>query len=86
VLAVLQKMSKRDSCCWSREIVTALLDDSIFKQWHNSQDVSKYFENCYGKFFSGQFMAAVYGFKVVTFALSIEWIVYLLYFKYVKKA
>jgi hypothetical protein len=86
VLDALQKMSAKDSCCWSREIVTALLDDSIFKQWHNSQDVSKDFENCFGKFFSGQFMSAVYGLKVVTFALSIEGLVYPLYFDCVKKA
>jgi hypothetical protein len=85
LLAVLDKMSQKDSSCWSRELVTALLDDSIFKQWHNSQDWSKDFEDCYGKFFSGQFKASVYGFKVVTFALSIEGLVYPLYFDYVKK-
>jgi hypothetical protein len=86
LLDVLAKMSQKDSCCWSRELVTALLDDSVFKQWHNSQDWSKDFEDCYGKFFSGQFRASVYGFKVITFALSIEGIVYPLYFAYVKKA
>lgn len=86
VLSNLQKMSEKDSSCWSRELVTAVLDDSIFKQWHNSQDIAKDFEGCFGKFFSGQFMAAVYGFKVVTFALSIDGIVYPLYFDYVKKA
>lgn len=86
ILDVLDKMSQKDSSCWSRELVTVLLDDSIFKQWHNSQDWSKDFEDCYGKFFSGQFRASVYGFKVVTFALSIEGIVYPLYFDYVKKA
>jgi hypothetical protein len=86
LLEVLDKMSQKDSSCWSRELVTALLDDSVFKQWHNSQDWSKDFEDCYGKFFSGQFRASVYGFKVVTFALSIEGILYPLYFDYVKKA
>lgn len=86
LLDVLDKMSQKDSSCWSRELVTVLLDDSIFKQWHNSQDWSKDFEDCFGKFFSGQFRASVYGFKVVTLALSIEGIVYPLYFDYVKKA
>ena len=86
ILDVLKKMSEKDSSCWSRELVTALVDDSIFKQWHNQQDPSKDFEDCFGKFFSGQFMASVYGFKVVTFALSIDGIVYPLYFDYVKKA
>jgi hypothetical protein len=86
LLEVLDKMSQKDSSCWSRELVTALLDDSVFKQWHNSQDWSKDFEDCYGKFFSGQFRASVYGFKVVTFALSIEGVVYPLYFDYAKKS
>ena len=88
VLAVLQKMSVKDSSCWSRELVTAVLDDSIFKQWHGSQDPEKSekdFERCFGKFFSGQFMSAVYGFKVVTFALCINGILYPLYFDFVKK-
>jgi hypothetical protein len=85
VLNVLQKMCKKDSCCWSRELVTAVLDDSIFKQWHNRQAAAADLENCWGKFFSGQFMASVYGFKVVTFALSIDGIVYPLYFDFVKK-
>ena len=85
VLGVLQKMCAKDSCCWSRELVTAVLDDSIFKQWHNLQAAHTELENCWGKFFSGQFMASVYGFKVVTFALSIEGIVYPLYFDFVKK-
>ena len=86
VLCQLQNMSEKDSSCWSRELVTAVLDDSIFKQWHNSQDIAKDFEGCFGKFFSGQFMAAVYGFKVVTFALSIDGVIYPVYFDYVKKA
>lgn len=86
LLEVLGKMGQKDSSCWSRELVTVVLDDSIFKQWHNSQDWSKDFEDCFGKFFSGQFRASVYGLKVVTFALSIEGVVYPLYFDYVKKA
>lgn len=85
VLGVLQQMCEKDSCCWSRELVTALLDDSIFKQWHNRQATAADLEACWGKFFSGQFMASVYGFKVVTFALSIDGIVYPLYFDFVKK-
>lgn len=81
----LKKMSEKDSSCWSRELVTAVLDDSIFKQWLNSQDPEKDFEHYLGKFFSGQFMTAVYGFKVVTFALCIEGVLYPLYFDFVKK-
>jgi hypothetical protein len=82
----LKELSLKDSSVWSRELVTVVLDDSIFKQWHKSQDWSKDFEDCLGKFFSGQFRASVYGLKVVTFALSIEGVVYPLYFDYVKKA
>lgn len=85
ILCVLQKMCEKDSSCWSRELVTALLDDSIFKQWHNRQTSAADLEACWGKFFSGQFMACVYGFKVVTFALSIDGVVYPLYFDFVKK-
>jgi hypothetical protein len=85
VLSVLQKMCEKDSSCWSRELVTVVLDDSIFKQWHNRQAAAAELEDCWGKFFSGQFMASVYGFKVVTFALSIDGIVYPLYFDFVKK-
>ena len=81
----LKKMSEKDSSCWSRELVTAVLDDSIFKQWLNSQDPYKDFDHAFGKFFSGQFMSAVYGFKVVTFALCIDGILYPLYFDFVKK-
>lgn len=29
LLEVLDKMSQKDSSCWSRELVTALLDDSV---------------------------------------------------------
>ena len=91
ILSVLKRMSEKDSSCWSRELVTAVLDDSIFKQWHGSQDPKngekreKDFEHYFGKFFSGQFMSAVYGFKVVTFALCINGILYPLYFDFVKK-
>ena len=89
ILNVLQKMSEKDSSCWSRELVTAVLDDSIFKQWLNTQDLKKNekdFEDCFGKFFSGQFMSTVYGFKIVTFALCIDGVLYPLYFDFVKKA
>ena len=44
ILAILKKMSEKDSSCWSRELVTAVLDDSIFKQWLQSQDPEKDFE------------------------------------------
>lgn len=82
----LQKLSEKDSSAWSRSLVTLVLDDSIFRQWLQSQNLVKDFEGFYGCFFSGQYKAAVYGFKVLTLGLSIEGVLYPLYFEFVKKA
>lgn len=86
VEAALQKMSEKDSSAWSRELVTLVLDDSIFRQWLQSQNPVEDFEGFYGRFFSGQYKAAVSGFKVLTLALSIDGILYPLYFDFVKYA
>lgn len=82
----LQKLSAKDSSAWSREIVTLDLDDSIFRQWLKSQNPAEDFEGFYACFFSGQYKATVYGFKVLTLGLSIDGILYPLYFEFVKKA
>lgn len=82
---ILQSMVQKDASCWSRELVTLVLDDSVFRGWFQSQDASQDFEDCYGKFFSGQFNASVYGFKVVTLGMSIDGIFYPLFFDFVKK-
>jgi hypothetical protein len=81
----LKILSEKDTSNWSREIVTAVLDDSVFKQWLQSQDGYDAYEGCYKKSFSGQVGHAVYGFQVVTFGLSIEGMFYPLYFQSVKK-
>ena len=83
--AVLEQLSRKDACTWSRELVTAVLDDSVFKQWLQSQDPALAWENCYGRFFSGQVGHAVFGFQVVTFGLNIAGVFYPLYFECVKK-
>ncbi|MDZ7936164.1 MAG: hypothetical protein U5M51_14595 [Emticicia sp.] len=83
VLSKLSKMSKKDISCWSKELVTVVLDDSIFRQW--IQNTDRLTDPYYGSFFSGQFGTTVYGYKVVTLALSIDGVLYPLYFDFVKK-
>jgi hypothetical protein len=86
VSEALQKRGEKDPSIWSKELVTLVLDDSIFRQWLKSQNPAQDFEGFYACFFSGQYQAAVYGFKVLTLALSIEGVLYPLYFEFVKKA
>ena len=81
----LKKMTQKDSSCWSRELTTVILDDSIFRSWFQSQNFSEDFDDFYGKFFSGQFGSAVYGFKVLTLGTCIDGIFYPQYFDFVKK-
>ena len=86
LLSKLSELTKKDSSCWSRELVTVVLDDSIFRQWLKEQGCLDDFEAAYyNRFYSGQFCAAVYGFKVLTFGVCIDGIFYPLYFEYVAK-
>lgn len=85
VVESFQKLSKKDSSIWSKELVTLVLDDSIFRQWLQSQNPAADFEGFYGCFFSGQYKAAVYGFKVLSLSVSIDGVLYPLYFEFVKK-
>ena len=80
-----EEMSKKDSSIWSKELVTLVLDDSIFRQWLQGQVPEKDWEDFYGCFFSGQYKASVYGFKVVSLGVCIEGVFYPLYFDFVKK-
>lgn len=82
---VFKDFCKKHSCKWSRDLVTAVLDDSVFKQWLQQGDASTAYDECYGRFFSGQVGHVVYGFQVVTFGLVIDDIFYPLYFESVKK-
>lgn len=82
----LRKLSEKDPSTWSRKVLTLVLDDSIFRQWLKSQNPAADFEGFYACFFSGQYKAAVYGFKVLSLGLCIEGIFYPLYFEFVKRA
>jgi hypothetical protein len=81
----LTKLNKKHGSNWSRELVTAVLDDSVFKQWLKQNDDNKAYESCYDHFFSGQVGHAVLGFQVVTFGITILGVFYPLYFESVKK-
>ena len=79
------ELSQKDSSIWSKELVTVVLDDSIFRQWLEQGLVKQGLDEYYGKYFSGQFGTAVYGYKVVTLGVCINGILYPLYFDFAKK-
>lgn len=79
------ELSQKDGCSWSRELVTIVLDDSIFRQWLDQGLVKQGLDQYYAKYFSGQFGTAVYGYKVVTLGVSINGVLYPLYFDFAKK-
>jgi hypothetical protein len=82
---VLQGFCDKHPCKFSRDLMTAVLDDSVFKQWLQNSDNQNSYEDCYGRFFSGQVGHVTYGFQVVTFGLTINGVFYPLYFESVKK-
>ena len=84
--ASLAILSEKHTCCFSREPVTVILDDSVFRQWLTGGKTSDIFEGFYGRFFSGQCGRAVFGFKVVTLGVSISEVFYPLYYELVKKS
>jgi hypothetical protein len=79
LIDILTSMSKKDSSCWSKSLVTVVLDDSIFRQWLKDN-----IDDYYGCYFSGQYKATVYGYKVVTLAVAIDGVLYPLYFDFVR--
>lgn len=81
----LKKMSQKDSSCWSKELVTVVLDDSVFKQWLQSNLEQKGLDEYYGIFFSGQYRSTVHGYKIVTLGVVIDGIFHPLYFDFVLK-
>jgi len=54
IFGALKKLGEKDNTCWSRELVTALLDDSIFKQWLGSQDQRTAFTYRFRAFYCSQ--------------------------------
>ena len=75
---------EKHPCIFSRNLVTVVLDDSVFKQWLSSFIEGEDFEGCYGKYFSGQTKSSVYGFRVLCLGICIDGVYYPLYFEYVK--
>ena len=63
------ELSDKSDSTWSRNLVTIVFDDSIFKQWLSDEaaKVGQYFSS----FFSGQFGKTVYGFQVTLIGVSI---------------
>lgn len=83
----LKNLSQKDPSAWSRETITVVLDDSVFRTWlQSSSDDLKDYEYYYSKWFSGQFHSTVYGYKVVSLGLCIDGVFYPLYFELVKKS
>jgi hypothetical protein len=62
-------LSAQSDSTWSRNLVTIVFDDSIFKQWLSDAEVKlgQYFST----FFSGQVGKTVYGFRVTLIGVSI---------------
>lgn len=61
----------------SRQRLTLVLDASIFKHWLKDGEFCKYF----GKYYSGQYKKAVYGFNLLLCGMSIGEIFYPLHFQ-----
>lgn len=85
IKAAFERLSEKHSSCLSRELVTVVLDDSIFKQWLSSFQVGENFASCFSCFFSGQFNSTVYGFKNCCVGVVIDGVYYPLYFDYIPK-
>lgn len=86
LLEKLQSLLAKDKSSLSRELVTVVLDDSIFKHIFGTNRLKDAdTEDCYGAFFSGQFKASVCGFKVLTLAVVIDGLLYPLFFSFVAK-
>jgi hypothetical protein len=71
---------------WSKANVTAILDASVFMQFLQSlQSLDADTADFWGKWYSGQTKTAVYGFKVLTFGVTIQDVFYPLFLEFVKK-
>jgi hypothetical protein len=82
----IQELSKKHKSCFSRELVTLVMDESVFKQWLNSFNLGENENSFFGCFFSGQTKSTVFGFKNSCIGLVIDGIYYPLYFEYIKKS
>jgi hypothetical protein len=78
------ELSEKHPCIFSRETTTAVLDDSVFRCWLESQDEDTL--KFHNRFFSGQYGCVVSGFQVVVFGISIGDTFYPLYLDFVQKS
>lgn len=81
------KKAKKDPTNWSRELVTVVTDDSVFRTWLDKQNVEhiKDFEDFYSKYYSGQFKQVVWGFQAVFLGVTIGEEFYPMYIECAKK-
>ncbi len=71
---------------WSKANVTTIVDASVFMQFLQSmKSLDADTAGFWGKWYSGQTKTAVYGFKVLTFGVTIQDVFYPLFLEYVKK-
>ncbi|MEM8527798.1 MAG: hypothetical protein AAGG68_24360 [Bacteroidota bacterium] len=76
-----EKRLSQSASTHSRQKLTLVLDGSIFKQWLQNEEFGKYF----GKYYSGQYGCAVYGFNVILCGMVIGEVFYPLHFRLRKK-
>ena len=76
-----QKRLTQSGSTHSRQKLTMIIDGSIFRQWLKHEEFGKYF----GKYYSGQYKKAVYGFNVLLFGMVIGEIFYPLHFQLRRK-
>jgi hypothetical protein len=79
-------LSKHSSAL-SRELVTVVLDDSVFKMWLAGQMEAIGIDKCefYKRCFSGQMHQVVWGYQVVVLGVNIGAVFFPLYFECVRK-
>jgi hypothetical protein len=71
---------------WSKANVTVIIDASVFMQFLQSlKSLEADTAGFFGKWYSGQTKTAVYGFKVLTFGVTIQDVFYPLFLEFVKK-
>lgn len=78
----LVSLSQKRVSTWSRMEITAILDDSIFRQWLTN---TVEFSSFYSSWFSGQIGRTAFGFKVLVFGVSIDGVCYPVFLEFVGK-
>ena len=81
----LDDLCKKSDSSWSRAGLTLIIDESIFKTWLQCQSADAFFEDYFGKYFSGQTHKSEYGFRYSLSGISIGETFFPLYFSPIKK-